>query len=202
MVSFDLATSGSPTDAAPQTAVPTGTPLPTPAPSQTGIPSPTQAPTPTHTPVPVPTSTPTRTASPTPCLPDATFIEDVTVPDDAAFVPGDAFDKTWRIHSSGCAAWPAGTRWVFVDGDQLGAPAAVAVPDTPVGGTALIVVPLVAPTHPGTYRSTWQMQTADGERFGDRVYVQIVVLQPTPPPTHEPSPPKPTPIVTPEPPPP
>jgi len=76
---------------------------------------------------------------------------DVTIPDNTTFLAGEAFQKVWRIRSSDCAPWPDGTRWVFVSGDQLGAPSAVAVPDTSVGGTADIAVPMVAPDAPGTY---------------------------------------------------
>jgi len=32
-----------------------------------------------------------------------------------------------------------------------------------------------APEEAGTYSSYWQMEAPDGTRFGDRVYVKIVV---------------------------
>ena len=200
VVSFELTTSEPPADAIPQPDAPDPTVTVEPDQTSTVTPAPTHtsAPTPTS----IPTSLPTSTPSPTQCLPDATFFEDVTVPDDTAFAPGEAFDKVWRVRSSGCAAWPAGTRWVFVGGDRVGAPAGVAVPDTPVGETVLIAVPMVAPGEPGTYRGSWQMQGAGGELFGDRVYVQIVVAQPAQAPAPQPSQPKPTVIPTPEPPPP
>jgi next-to-BRCA1 protein 1 len=115
----------------------------------------------------------------------------VTVPDGTVLMPGETFEKIWRISSSGCAPWPVGTRWVFVAGDRMGTPGAVAVADTPVGGAADVAVLMVAPDTPGTYRGYWQMQTPDGEFFGERVYVQVVVSEPTPIPTAKPKSPKP-----------
>lgn len=155
----------------------------------------TLTPTPTHspTPTPLPTATSTHTPSsptasptPTPCLPDAAFIADVTIPDGTTLMPGETFEKVWRIGSSGCAPWPVGTRWVFVSGDRMGAPGAVEVVDTPVGKAADIAVLMVAPDAPGTYKGYWQMQAPDGARFGERVHVQVVVSEPTPLPTTKP----------------
>jgi hypothetical protein len=133
---------------------------------------------------PTPAPTPARAeATPTPpitpisadCPPNATFIADVTVPDGTPFAPGETFTKTWRIRSSGCAPWPARTRWAFESGDRMDGPDGVDVPETPLGGTADVAVPLLAPADPGTYRGYWQMEAPDGTRFGDRSYVLIVV---------------------------
>jgi hypothetical protein len=102
-------------------------------------------------------------------------------------VPGESFTKVWRVRSSGCVPWETGTRWVFVCGEGTGAPDGVAVPDTPPGGTADIAVSMQAPTTPGTYKGYWQMETPGGRCFGDRVYVMIVVPQPTPTPDVRPT---------------
>jgi hypothetical protein len=166
------------------TSVPRRTVTPTPGRS----PTPTPLPTATSTQIP---PTPTNSPTPTPCLPDAAFVADVTVPDGTVLMPGETFEKVWRIRSSGCAPWPAGTRWVFISGDRMGAPGAVAVGDIPVGETANIAVLMVVPDVPGTYKGFWQMQAPGGEFFGERVYVQIVVPEPTPMPTAKPKSPKP-----------
>lgn len=149
---------------------------------------PASSPTPTLAPTtPTRTHTPTPTYTPTPCLPDATFVQDVTVPDGTAFLPGESFTKVWRVRSSGCVPWEAGTRWVFVSGERMAAPDGVAVPDTPLGGTADIAVTMQAPNSPGTYKGYWQMQAPGGRRFGDQVFVMIVVPQPTPTPDTRPT---------------
>jgi len=141
--------------------------------------SPTATPRPTSTVVLTATATLTPTVAPTAtltlCLPSAAYVEDVTVPDDTVFGSGEAFTKVWRMRSSGCAPWPSGSRWVFVSGDQMGAPDGVDVPDTPLGGVVDLSVPMQAPTTPGAYRGFWQMQTPGGSLFGQRVYVAIVV---------------------------
>ena len=135
--------------------------------------------------------------TPAPCLPDVTFVQDVAIFDDAEFAPGEAFQKIWRVRSSGCAAWPSGSRWVLVSGDRMmGKP--VSVPDTLLGDTIDIAVSMVAPDVPGTYRSDWQMQAPDGTLFGERCYVTIVVVEPVRAPVDEPEPtpagPLPTPL--------
>jgi len=165
-----------------RTAQSTSTSKATAAPARTS----TRQPTPMHTPRPDPTTTPTPqpTTTPTaaPCLPDARFTADVTIPDGTQFAPGEGFTKTWRMTSSGCAAWPAGSVWAFDSGDQMSAPASVPVSDTPLGGDVDISVDMVAPGAPGSYKGFWQMQAPDGTRFGDRVYVLIVVPADTPTP--------------------
>jgi len=121
---------------------PTDTATPPLTTTATSILSPTPSPTVTPSPTPVlsaapttPTPTPT-TPTPTPCPPNACFVGDVTVPDGTKFEPGESFTKTWRMLSCGCIPWPEGTSWVFVSGDQMGAPESVPVPITPLSSTA------------------------------------------------------------------
>ena len=164
------------------TNTPTSEPTDTPTlePTDTPTPEPTDTPTPEPTDTPTPMPTATYTPTPTPCLPDADFVEDVTVPDGTVFGPGERFSKTWRLLSSGCAPWPAGTTWIFVSGAQMGAPGGITVPNTSLGSTADIAVEMVAPEAPGTYTGYWQMRDSDGTPFGDQALVMIVV--PTQPP--------------------
>lgn len=204
MISFALIPSISPTGTALATfaAVAMGHPSPT----LTAPSTPTDIPTATATTLPAPTATAMPT--PTPCPPDARFVGDVTVPDGTVVLPGEVLVKVWRMQSSGCVPWPAGSRWVLVGGARMGAPEAVAVPDTPLGGTTEISVTLIAPEIPGTYTNYWRMQAPDGSFFGQQAYVQIVVAAFTPPPTPPgsaptseptPEPPPDTPTPTPEP---
>ena len=109
------------------------------------------------------------------CPPGVTFVQDVTVPDGTQFSPGESFTKVWRVRSSGCSAWEAGSRWVFVSGHPLGAADGVDVPDMPLGETVDLSVAMRAPDQPGSYKSYWQMQSPDGHRFGDQAYALIVV---------------------------
>lgn len=171
-----------PTLRAKEVSTPTSTVIPTS--TVTSIPGPISTPTttPTRTLTLTPTLVPTDTLTPGPCLPDASFVEDVTVPDGTNFAPSESFTKTWRIRSAGCALWPTGSTLVFDSGDQMGAPESVPAPDTPLGSTADISVEMVAPDVPGTYEGSWKMQSDSGARFGNRLWVIIVVPGPTPTP--------------------
>lgn len=109
------------------------------------------------------------------CEPSARFVEDVTVPDDSLYNSGVKFAKVWRLRNDGECTWPAGTRWVFIGGDLLGAQSPVeaelAEPDRIID----VSVDMVAPAAPGTYKSYWRLQAPDGEFFGDQAYVRITV---------------------------
>jgi len=119
--------------------------------------------------------TETPTPTPTGCTLDAAFVSDVTVPDGAVFEPGALIDKAWRIHNSGSCPWESGYTWVFVSGDQMGAPASKAVPATTAGADVEIRVIMYAPSTPGTYTGYWQMKSSAGQVFGQTCSVKIVV---------------------------
>ena len=129
---------------------------------------------PLPTPTPAPTTAPTLVVDPA-CVPSARFVEDVTVPDDSLFNGGVNLRKTWRMRNDGDCTWQPGTTWVFIGGDLLGAqspaPVELAEPERIVDVTVDMVVPL----SPGTYKSYWRLQGADGEFFGDQAYVRIIV---------------------------
>ncbi len=137
---------------------------------------------------PTPTTPPSATSPPATAVPAVTaesgctlnagWVADVTVPDNTEFAPGTPFVKTWRVRNSGSCTWEAGTQLIYVSGDPLGGPAAVSVPQVAPGATTDVSVNFVAPSTPGTYRSTWQMQSPAGTRFGSQIYVQIVVPAP------------------------
>jgi len=121
------------------------------------------------------TPMPSATTPPKPaCTRNAVFQADVTVPDNTTIKAGQTFVKTWRIRNTGTCDWDPGYRLTFVEGDQMGGPDWVTIPETPAGENAEISVELVAPVEPGRHRGYWQICVGEGECFGDRVYVQIV----------------------------
>ena len=155
----------------------------------TQSPSPPITKSPSHPVTPSPTPAP-DVSGPGGCTLNARYVADVTVPDDTEFAPGAAFNKVWRVGNSGTCTWEAGTQLVFVSGEPLGGPAAVDVPAVAPGSNTDVSVDLIAPATPGTYRSTWQLQSPEGVRFGSQIYVQIVVPEPateTPTPTETPT---------------
>jgi hypothetical protein len=160
--------------------------------------------TPTRTPKPSPTATPTATSTPTPeptadtegCILGAVFQADVTVPDNMQIAGDEVFTKTWRLRNTGSCAWGSGYRLVFIEGDQMGGPASVRVPETPPGDSADVSVVLEAPSDDAQFTGVWQMCVNETECFGDRIRVQVVTFVP---PTQTPTP-GPTPTPTPAPP--
>ena len=154
---------------------PTENPLPTSMfPTATLLPSATPKPTlqtlPTYQP-PVPTTLP--------CL--HMNITDITVPDNTKFAPGTAFTKTWRLYNDGSCTWPKTFVVFFFGGDQLAAPASVALSRDVLSGSSIDVsVNMVAPTNEGTYKSNWKMKTPNGTVFGSGnssvpFFAQIIV---------------------------
>jgi hypothetical protein len=130
------------------------------------------------TPQPTPTGAPT--ADPTPvtdasCETSARFVEDVTVPDDSLFNSGVKFTKTWRMRNDGECRWEAGTKWVFVGGNLMGAQSPIEMELAEPGRIVDVSVDMVAPASPGTYRSDWRLQRPNGDFFGDQAYVRIIV---------------------------
>ena len=189
LVAFSLVTL-TPGPGASPTATITSSPPIDQIPTATSTPAATRPATDTPLPIDTPSPEPSATPTPTPCQPDLAFVQDVTVPDGTVFAPGEAFQKIWRVRSSGCAAWPSGSRWVFVSGDQLGGASGQSVPQTPPDQVTDIAVSMVAPDQPGTYQGYWQLQTPDGTLVGERCYLRVVVVAPT---TQSPAQPQPQP---------
>ena len=135
------------------------------------------------------------------CFYDSRYVADITVPDNTQFAPGEPFSKVWRVRNSGTCSWERGTQLVYWSGDRMGGPGAIAVGPTGPGGTVDLRVGLIAPSSPGSHRSTWRLRTSEGRFFGNRIYVQIVVgVTPTPTPTPvTPTPPTVTPTPSPTP---
>jgi uncharacterized protein affecting Mg2+/Co2+ transport len=104
-----------------------------------------------------------------------TYASDVTIKDNTAMEPGQSFTKTWKVLNSGTCAWDAGFKFAFVGGEQMNGATYTFPAPVSAGAVVDISVDMVAPTKSGTLRGNWRMQTADGQFFGDEVYVQIVV---------------------------
>jgi len=109
----------------------------------------------------------------------ARFAKDVTIPDGTQLAPNTPFVKTWRLRNEG-AAWPAGCvlRFLGKKSDRMSCPETVPLPaDGPVATNAEIDVSvnLVAPEKPGRYTGYFKLSTPDGRKFGQRVWVSIVV---------------------------
>jgi inhibitor of cysteine peptidase len=121
---------------------------------------------------------------PATCLNSVEFVEDLTLPDDTVLAPGEEFVKGWLLRNNGTCPWVEGYKIVTIDDEPLEGDTEMAI-EAPVapGQTTEVSVTLIAPEEPGTYRSNWQMNDADGDLFGvdgfleDAFWLQIVVSE-------------------------
>ena len=122
---------------------------------------------------PVPTIFPT--VSPEECFNDLRFIQDLTIPDNTATTFGLSLDKQWLVENSGTCHWNADYRLRNIGGATLGAPAEIALYPARAGTQVTIQIIFTAPFAEGFYESGWQAIGADGNPFGDPIYMRIVV---------------------------
>jgi hypothetical protein len=83
------------------------------------------------------------------------------------------FDKTWQLQNDGDCSWPEGTILVHLDGESLGLDGAFDVGSLPIGEVLDLSVPLRAPAAVGEYEGRFQLQTPDGESFGEPLTVKL-----------------------------
>jgi hypothetical protein len=145
---------------------------------------------PTNTPVPTLTPAPTLAAPATSTggialgstAPAATascyglsFVSDVSIPDNTPVTAGQSFTKTWKVKNAGSCAWDAGFKFAFTGGDAMGGTTYTVPSSVTAGAVTDISVAMTAPNKTGTIRGNWRMSTANGQFFGDEVYVQVVI---------------------------
>merc|ERR1711871_1600623 len=86
------------------------------------------------------------------------------------------------MRNDGQVAWPEGTTFVPVGGDDMRSKGlAAGTVQLPAAGVAPgaeidISVELVAPFEPGRYRQMWRLWSPSTHRFGHRVWVEIVAV--------------------------
>lgn len=157
---------------------------------EAGQPTETSTPqsTPTMTLTPTPFTTPTvllqpLLASPTQAFTgggavgcdNSVFVTDVTIQDGTQMAPGQAFTKTWRLQNAGTCPWTTAYKLTFVFGNAMGGSAAAVSRNVNPGESVDISVPMTAPTTPGQARGEWRMVNANGQPFGQTVWVIINV---------------------------
>jgi len=153
---------------------PRGLASPTPLPLnvQPSAPTPSQIPAPailpTQTLVPAPTEIP-------PCVDDLSFLTDVNFVDNTIVAPSQTIDKKWSEQISGSCDWKTGYSLAWIGGDLLGAPERIPLYPARAGAQVILRVVFTAPSAAGTYLSQWQAEGPDGAKFGDTLYIQIIV---------------------------
>jgi next-to-BRCA1 protein 1 len=102
-------------------------------------------------------------------------VADVSISDGTFMEPEQSFVKIWKMRNEGTKAWEEGTRLAFVGGDKLSAIEYVSVPAVNAGDEIDISVDMVSPSRAGRYIGYWRLSSPDGTRFGQRVWVDVVV---------------------------
>lgn len=119
----------------------------------------------------IPTASPLPIKSPTPTVVTrcdwVSFISDVSVTDGTVYAPATAFVKTWRLKNIGTCTWTSAYSLVFVSGNQMGGPAAVALPASVAPGQTIdLSVTFTSPATEGTYAGYWMLRNPSSVNFG------------------------------------
>ena len=122
---------------------------------------------------PLPTIFPTT--NPAECSNDLTFLDDLTIPDNMFATFGLALDKQWLVQNSGTCNWNSAYRLRNIGGAALGAPEEIALYPARAGTQATLRILFTAPFAEGVYESAWQAIDANGNPFGDPIYIRIAV---------------------------
>ena len=106
---------------------------------------------------------------------DAAYVKDMTVPDGTVMDPGKNFVKTWEVMNKGTCAWTTTYKLVFLNGDSMGGTSVPVPGGVPSGSVVDLSVSLTAPSNPGDYTGSWQLQNPQGVDFGNVITVVIKV---------------------------
>ena len=119
--------------------------------------------------------TPMPTSMDMNCTSYLTYLDDVTVPDGTIFVPGDQIIKTWAVRNDGECTWNEKFSLRNIDGYVMEADPRQELPQLEPGEEGEVTVVFFAPPQAGSYYSGWQAYDAQGNAFGDDIYMEIYV---------------------------
>jgi len=118
-------------------------------------------------------------------LPRAAFVAPLDGSDQTITLkPGSVYTKTWSLKNVGPSAWPAGTKLTFLGGSvsfkgSASESDSIVVPSAPAGDIVHVSIDIVVPDEEGRYRGTFRLQTADGYRFGPRIWLDFTAANET-----------------------
>ncbi|KAG0320193.1 hypothetical protein BG000_003662 [Podila horticola] len=113
---------------------------------------------------------------------NAVFVKDINIFDGTVIQAGSQFLKIWELSNTGPSEWPVDTVLQYVGGDRMFTDSDVDVRNpefkivlASVGDSVCVTADLKAPALPGRYISYWRLVTPSGQRFGHRVWCDILV---------------------------
>jgi hypothetical protein len=141
------------------------------------------------TPAATPTSAPQQLISPTPetarptatppCTDNLSFQADQTIPDGTQVKPGEQLDKRWEVLNNGSCNWDDQYSLRLIAGKKLGAGEEQALYPARAGTSAIIRIQFIAPEENGVFRSAWQAYNPAEQPFGDPIFIEITVENPS-----------------------
>jgi hypothetical protein len=103
-------------------------------------------------------------------------VTDENIPDGTKIYTGETFEKTWEFYNSGTCSWNEDFSLVFINGRRMGG-STVYLDDYVYPGEYIeVTVDLIAPSSPGEYSGYWQLLNANGDLFGKKPSVDIIVV--------------------------
>jgi len=142
---------------------------------------PTQAATATPVPVITPKDEVERPTQEPACTNALWFFQDLTIPDGTQVSPGERLDKRWLVQNAGSCNWDERYQIRLEAGSNMGVPAVQALFPSRSGLELTIRMNFIAPDDTGIYRSAWQAYDPDGLSFGDPFFIEIEVVDQSPP---------------------
>jgi len=110
--------------------------------------------------------------------PKAEFLKDVTIQDHENVEAGSVVKKMWAIKNSGPSGWPVGIVLTYVDGpimpDKKESP--ITVPSVQAGETYNLSIEVRAPTTLGRAFGNYRLATAQGVRFGPKIWIDVNIV--------------------------
>ncbi len=127
---------------------------------------------PAPTPEVAPSVTPTVEAD---CVFDVDYLANITIPDGTLMTPGETFQKTWRFGNSGTCPIDSSFDFAYFGAERMNGPWQVSAPASVPGEEFDLTLSFTAPAEPGQHESVYRFRMPDGEWFGSRPYVRIIV---------------------------
>jgi hypothetical protein len=110
------------------------------------------------------------------CRNQLRFEKDLTIPDGTEVLPREKISKRWLITNDGSCNWDQSYTFQLISGLALGADKIQHLYPARQGTQAVIEIVFTAPRNSGRYNSWWQAFDSQGNRFGDPIYMDIIVL--------------------------
>jgi hypothetical protein len=106
-----------------------------------------------------------------PPKPKMSFLDHIGNTEGSVYTPGYNLHKIWKVKNTGDFKWPEGVRLSYAKGELVGD--MVPVPSINAGEEIEISGIIRIPSEEGRFHGVWRLETAQGEKFGDKLHVMV-----------------------------